>query len=378
MTLTTRQEEIYKSLPATTEELAKEFEITESTVRDHLSSIKSEKGVEKAGDEWVANRPASHNKMVEETTKAEKTKKARRHLNELEERLLVLCAEVEEDGWSETVPDEEGKEDVVIHYTDSHIGRVEEDEFGEEIFNPEIAVNRIDTLTKKALRLVERQRSAEYDFGTVHMLLGGDLIDGEAIYPQQPHEIDATLDQQLNLAAQTYMKQIRRISDEFEAVQVVCQQGNHGSFGGQGASDAANADRILYLMLEKMVWESPVENVRFVRNNSVNFTNFEMRGHRAHLRHGHNSLAHIGTSSARDDWQTWLRKHEADIAYWGHYHSPEYDKVHGRPVLRSGSIKPDGDYEESRGIYGEPRATIHGVSDERPFTWYFPVDFKEE
>jgi len=42
----------------------------------------------------------------------------------------------------------------------------------------------------------------------------------------------------------------------------------------------------------------------------------------------------------------------------------------------SGSICPPGDFEESLSLWGEPAATIHGVSDERPMTWLYPIHFE--
>jgi hypothetical protein len=317
--------------------------------------------------------------VLDPSTKAEVTKKARKHLNGLENRLESLVGNAtrpsppsgSSDGDSEN-------EDVVVHFTDSHIGRTVEDEYGKEIFTPDIAVARVTRVTEKALRLVERQRNAQYGFDKAHLLLGGDMIDGETVYNNQPFEITLTLDEQLNLAASTYMGQIKAFADEFEEIQVVCQQGNHGSFGGDSASEAANADRVLYLMLENMVQQSGLsDRVDFVRNSSSQFTNFRVRGHRGHLRHGDGSRPHIGTSSAEKDWRGWKLEHRFDVAYWGHHHEPEYDEVSGSPVIRTGTIMPGGDFEEGLSLHGGTSGTVHGVSNERPLTWLYHVDFDE-
>jgi hypothetical protein len=69
-------------------------------------------------------------------------------------------------------------------------------------------------------------------------------------------------------------------------------------------------------------------------------------------------------------------RHNYDIAYRGHYHEFKIEHVHNRPVLMSGSICPPGDFEESLSLWGEPAATIHGVSDERPMTWLYPIHFE--
>jgi hypothetical protein len=46
------------------------------------------------------------------------------------------------------------------------------------------------------------------------------------------------------------------------------------------------------------------------------------------------------------------------------------------PVIRSGSIKPPDDFEESISEWSMPACTIHGVSDEEPKTWSFDVNFE--
>lgn len=111
------------------------------------------------------------------------------------------------------------------------------------------------------------------------------------------------------------MEQIKRLSSRFPTVQVVCQPGNHGALEAS-YSDGANADRILYMMLDKAVrQDSSLDNITFIRNDSTAFTNFYTRGNRAdyerggawkfHLRHGQDSLEHIGTSAGKQRWYNW-------------------------------------------------------------------------
>ena len=385
--LTPKQDEVLEFLPASVSEIARAFDISQSTVRDHLSNIRKNVELEKRegsdGEIIYVEKPSMRDRDGTESTDSPQelaskqaiTKEANRYLFTLERRLHNLLEDtdpltVDNYGFS-------GREDVVIHRTDDHIGDVVKNEYGEETFNVDIAKDRVRGVTKKSLQLVERQEAAGYEFDVAHLLLGGDLVTGENIYNHQPHMIEITLDEQIDVSVELYLEQIKALAERFKAVQVVCQIGNHGELRGSGLSEAMNCDRVVYMMLDKILRESEYENIEFIRNYSTKFTNFRIRGHRAHLRHGHNALPHIGTSASKKKWRGWKLDHAFDVAYWGHYHSMEIDEVHGAPVIRSGSIKPGGDYEEGLSESGSPAATIHGVSDERPVTWIFPVDFNE-
>lgn len=128
------------------------------------------------------------------------------------------------------------------------------------------------------------------------------------------------------------MEQIQRLAERFPAVQVVCQPGNHGAID-PSYSEGANADRVLYMMLDKAVrFSDDLDNVTFIRNNSARFTNFYLRGSHTsyeqggqgwefHLRHGDNSLEHIGTSAGKRRWYNWMLRHDLGQAYRGHYHA---------------------------------------------------------
>ena len=66
---------------------------------------------------------------------------------------------------------------------------------------------------------------------------------------------------------------------------------------------------------------------------------------------------------------------EFDIGYRGHYHELRLENIGSVPVLMSGSSAPPDDFEEGLAEWSEPAATIHGISDDRTMTWFWPVDF---
>ncbi len=383
--LTPAQRRVVKVLPATVEEVSATLNISESTVRDHISGIR-ETGyaiVNDAGTYYLASQLASRKQHPSnyntrsKPSKTQQTRAANNHLAELNDRLCELLdrsAPAVADGGLAYDP---SNEDVVIHRSDDHIGAEVHDEHGNLVFNSDIAADRIRSVTDSVMDLINREEKADRQFDTAHLLLGGDTLTGENIFNHQPHEIDLTIDQQIDLACELYMEQIKRLAARFPTIQVVCQAGNHGELRADGMSENANADKLVYMMLDRMVRMSDLDNVTFVRSDATRFINFELRDgeHRAHLRHGQNSLSHIGTSSGQNRWRGWQIKHGFDIAYRGHYHEFKLEHVMNRPVLMSGAICPPSDYEESLSVWSEPAATVHGVSDDYPLCWLYPVQF---
>jgi hypothetical protein len=386
--LTPREVEVVEFLPATHDQLSQAFGFGKSASRDHISSIErkgapvSWRRVTDGGTEVKEyyieeqGRPA-HNDGREYGSVSQKAAKTKR-LNNLAEDLTTRLDEAlnATDPAVSTEPlSSGGEEDVAIHVTDDHIGDKLTDEFGEVAFNTEMAINRIKHRVTRTLEVVDRQRRAGWDFHTAHYLMGGDIITGSGIYDGQAWEVEKNFNQQLDIATSVHFDQIKRLSEEFDAVQVVCQTGNHGEIRISGSSEKANGDDIVYRMLDQLIRVSEMDNVTVLRNHSTGFTNFEMRGHDAHIRHGDNAGEHIGTAAKKRDWRGWKLMHEFDVAYLGHYHIQGQDRVMEAPVIRSGSIKPPDDFEESISEWSMPMSTIHGVSDSNPKTWSYDVGY---
>ena len=378
--------------PQSSADIAEAIGCSRSTARDHIKTIRdagiplAEKYIS-GTKHWVRSvdtRDALDSYRPDaQTSKAAHTKAKKDILLELEqwlqEDLTGRAPPIADDGLTVR----ESNEDMVVHRSDDHLGAFYEDEYGNVVFDDDIAAERVREVNDKAFEMKRRQEAAGVEFDTLHILLGGDGVHGEGIHEDQPWESCLTLIEQIALFCDLYMEFIDRAVEEFASVQVVCQNGNHGELRGDGMSPDANADDACYMMLEKRCQDRGYENVTFRNPEGGYFTNFPLRGndletaaHRGHLRHGQNSLFHIGTSSGKNRWRGWAAKHGFDIAYRGHFHEFRYENIDSKPVVMSGSICPPSDYEESLSAWSEPAATVHGVSDERPVTWFYPIDFQ--
>jgi predicted phosphodiesterase len=372
---TESQKEVLNCLPDTRANISDKLGISIRAVRGRMTGIEEKGGAlqRDRDDVWYWDGGENIHRITSRN-KGTVTKKANEHLSKVEKMLKNVLKRTEP---AISPPKTEvSHEDVVIHRSDDHIGQVRYNDDGEEVYNTEIAIDRIREITQKTISLIDRELAANREFDNCHLLLGGDTVTNENIYDHQPFNIDETLDRQIEIGVEVYFEQIALLSERFDTVQVVCQAGNHGEIRASGQSKHANADDIVYGMLDQLVRVSGMDNIHFVRNDSTKYTNFEMRGFNGHLRHGQNALNHIGTASGQNRWRGWALRHNYDIAYRGHYHEFKIEHVHNRPVLMSGSICPPGDFEESLSLWGEPAATIHGVSDERPMTWLYPIHFE--
>lgn len=384
--LTDAQTEIIPHLPGTSSQVAEAADISQSAFRRRRHRINEryeEAGlatpIYRDGDGlYVWDGEKDRHRMKTHHT-GSITRAANNFLTDDEAGIKALLDNAEPA--TATQDPEPSHEDLVVHLTDLHYGDKVTDERGRVTFNTEIADRRVNAIVEEALR-VKREQDTIREFDTCHLCLGGDAVTGTGIYDGQwadlDHEVGATLKHQINHAAETLMSAIKTLASEFETLQVVCVPGNHGELRASGVSKQANADIHTYSRLDFGVRHSEMDNVHFVFNDSTSYTNFEMRGGamRGHMRHGEGCQPHAGaTSASKRDWRGWLLSHEFDVSLRGHYHEAKLERVHGRPVIMGGSIKPPGDFEESISEWSGPAAVVFGVSDEQAPTFTEWLEF---
>ncbi len=379
--LSERQRELIHYLPASGPELAERMGVTTSTIHDHVADIRSkgynlpydaENGVYAAPDNQKSRRVSTKNT-------GQKTREANDFVTAVEETVLRRLK-----GKDELIAPQKpspGNEDMVVHVTDLHMGDVVEDQRGNVIYSPEIAVEVMDHITGKTLQLRDLMANVA-EFDTIHVLYGGDMITNENIYDGQAYDIRTMLADQMTDAVNVMTRQIKSFADQFETVNVVCQPGNHGKTRASGVSKQANMDLVCYRWLDDRLRESKYDNVHFTTAEATWFRTFSMRGGtwKGFLTHGQDSLEHIGTSSGRNRWRGWLNEQNFDVGYRGHYHESKREPIQNGPmVYESPSPKPADEWTSriGKGSVEPPHkrlATVHGVSDKRPVTWEFIID----
>jgi len=130
-------------------------------------------------------------------------------------------------------------EDWVTHLTDLHAGDEVRGYADSVIHRTEDLPGIVDYITEKSLALADKH-NARYD--TAYLLWGGDMVTNEAIYAGQFEDLDAWLDEQINVMHDPLLRQVKAFAARFDTVKVVCTPGNHGEIRASGSSKQANAD----------------------------------------------------------------------------------------------------------------------------------------
>lgn len=357
---------------ATTSEIADTLDISPSYVYDLIQSLR-DKGLPVSqnqhgeyfltGQETDSTLTAVQTRRQTSGEKATITRRTNKFLSELEYQLVDRLNGTEPAVADGGLFQRDGAADFILHCTDDHFGEVVENQYGDEVFNTDIAEGRVWKRFEEAIARAEEWSDMGVEFDTAHLLLGGDLVTNENIYDGQADDIEANLTEQIERAAEVYVDGIKWLARRFPSVQVVPQVGNHGRLEGADA----NADNILYMMIDRVVRESSLDNVTFLSSAQTYFIDFEIRDWNAHLRHGHDSsLEHIGTSAGKQRWLTWLHDHDFEVAFRGHYHVYKEEPIAGRPVHMGGSIVPQTAFEESMALSGRPVSAVHVATERAP------------
>lgn len=308
----------------------------------------------------VQEEEVNHETETRQTVDAKQTftNKANTYLKELERE--VKNTSTPETSY-EPVDYNSYGETAIIHETDSHFSAQVKNNKGEIVYGTEQARKATNDAFKWYMtRMLQRNREVE----EIVLLLGGDLMEGEDIYPGQAHKIDSTLDQQIKEARKCYFENIKELKEVMDVpIKIVCVSGNHGK---TGTSSGLNADDIVYSMLEDMIDLSGLENIKFVKSDRSDYTTFNYRGWKGYLTHGENRMEHVGTSSPQSDWLAIKDKFGFDAAWRGHYHNQKQENVNGAPIFMTNSRKPADDYTDTIAAFGVTGNAIYFADNQEP------------
>lgn len=361
--VTPKQQKVLEELPDTRRNIADRLDTTIRAVRYRMDSLEEKgftferdsKGVWKESPE--SNRDVEV-KRINTYDKAQATKNVNNELLEIEKEIKEAVAKVEP-YTTDFEPSKDGAT-LVIPRGDDHFGvRVPDRSINSE-FTSEIAEERIGEVIDDAIRRSEERGDVEEAI----LLMVGDHIDGENVYPGQAANLEKFLREQIKQASTVYVEQIKKLSDNFDNVKVVTCPGNHGRVG-----PISYADDIIFDQIEVGLQWIDIDNVEVIRSNG-SYAEFGLRGYLGYIRHGENALSHASTSSGDDRWMNWKeesgRGHGKgfDIAYHGHHHQLRREPIGHSVLFQIGTIVPPSLYVDSIGETGVPRAFYHFTTDD--------------
>lgn len=140
-------------------------------------------------------------------------------------------------------------ETAILHLSDTQIGKLT------ETYNVSTAEERILRAARKTALIADLRRSRA-KITTCKVYLGGDLVEGENIFPGQAHQIDQGLfDQAVLTAPGILARVILYLLGHFETIEVWSVPGNHGRPGSRswGSHPRTNWDNVTSHVLRQML-----------------------------------------------------------------------------------------------------------------------------
>jgi len=318
------------------------------------------------GDE-VEVREEENPKRVNSYDKAQNTKDVHNALTELEQEVKEALNNTDPvvSEYSTT----EGTSTLVMPHSDSHVGAVIKDRPKVDYYAAEEARGAITEYFDRCINAARERGDVE----DAVVIMNGDHLDGEGIYPSQRHSQDDNLRDQLRKAGNTYIEQILKLSREFENVSVYCVPGNHGRLDRESTT---NADNMLYDFVETALHYADANNIHFEKASAAGNNVFDIRGWTYFARHGENYLQHVGTSSGIRRAQDWWMKHQFDVGIRSHYHTILYETIGDEiPIVMTGSTAPASTFAESRGGAGGKAGVYWFTTNNEVIDGFQPIRF---
>lgn len=240
-------------------------------------------------------------------------------------------------------PDEENV--AVAHLCDLHVGKIS------PTYDTQIAAARLREYGKKVTRCL-RVHHASQGIQDLRVYLGGDMIEGEQIFPHQAHEIDSSVFEQACFAVPEVLAEvIAGWSSNFKRVKVCCAPGNHGRNGPKGtsASKKTNWDMVTYRVLSLLLKHLPnvemqVANTFYIVDEVLGKGNLLVHGDT--VRGGFAGFPWYGVGRKAAGWIDSIPEPWQNL-FLGHFHTPVSGRFNGRWWFCNGSTESDNDYARS-------------------------------
>jgi hypothetical protein len=243
---------------------------------------------------------------------------------------------------------------AIITFSDLQLGQVT------PTFNSDIAEERVQRYADKIEQLTALQRT-DHPVRLAKLYMLGDLIEGELIFPGQPHQIDSSLYAQVALNGPRILTDfIRRLTSIFERVDVVSVPGNHGEVGGasrKSYNPETNFDRMLTSIVAQIFSASKEERVTFRIPDGYGRSSFYAVDYVGDvgfmLWHGHqarrtSSSSHLPFYKLVMGWRSGAIPEPFSVSICGHHHTPTSLTMNSVRHFINGTFASDADYAIER------------------------------
>jgi len=239
----------------------------------------------------------------------------------------------------------------VVHFTDLQLGAVRPGNGdGENGYDTVIAQDRCRTMGERIRRIIDIQKQGGHAIRRGTLCVGGDMVEGETIFPGQRWEIDSPVfDQACVVGPRILVEMILCMLEVVDVLDVVCVPGNHGRPGHfkAGNHPRSNFDMVLYHTAKVLVESNPelASRVNF-RMAEEFFIVTRVFRWGVMMIHGDVIRSQLGTPiyGLRRNAKSWADLLETpdiaepwDVMLTGHYHSCFQFDSGSKTIIQTGS-----------------------------------------
>lgn len=248
-------------------------------------------------------------------------------------------------------------------------------------YNSEVCKRRIEYLAERTIRIARFHRTAR-PINKLHVWLLGDMVEGELIFPGQPHQIDASLYRQvMKYAPEILTDYLRLCLTEFDEIKVLGVVGNHGAIGGRSRREMhpeTNSDGFLYELMRmrfenepRISWHIPEaysEGSWYIVDHIGNYNCLLVHGDQIR---GHSTFPYYGVHKKVLGWRAlaadpnFPMEDFRDVAM-GHWHTPANIYINGMTIRFNGTTESFNSWAQMQmASMGEPSQKLMFVHPEK-------------
>jgi len=272
------------------------------------------------------------------------------------------------------------EEIAILHLSDTQCGKITKS------YDTTVCEERVLKCVSKTAYIAELRRSiARVD--ELHLYLGGDMIEGEDIFPHQAHEIDSSVFEQAVLNfPRIAVKAILRALETFPKVRVYCVTGNHGRNGPRStrSSPRTNWDGVAYETIRAIMLgtsEHPRRDLAdrlsieiaedfWIVDRVFDWGNLMVHGHQ--IGGGFAGFPWYGAGKKAWGWIDAIEE-KWDYLFFGHFHTLASATLNHRRFYANGTTESDNGFaKEQLAAAGDPCQRLmfmdakHGVVYDNP------------
>lgn len=253
-------------------------------------------------------------------------------------------------------------------------------------YDTEIACGRIAEFGERVCTIIDRHR-AYAKVNEVHLYLGGDMVEGELIFPGQAHLIDQSVfDQAVVAGPGAVCRLILRLLQSVRKVRVVCVCGNHGRPASKhaGSHPRSNWDRVFYHVAKALTSgadgrehadtrgrvEWVIADDFYAVNDVLGHKHLVVHGDQ--IRGGFGGFPWYGAARKAQGWIDAIPEEWTDL-YFGHFHTYTGGTLNLRRWWCNGSTESGNEFaQEQLAACGTPVQRLqmwnheHGMVADRP------------